>query len=370
VQRLIANVVSLTCALSVMDPTVTNSAPSQSIRVGAWSGGPSFNAQSKQFENCVARISNPQGISIIYTVDRQYRWRLSFSNPTWSFLDGYSLSLLLTFDQRTLVRHRAVVLGGQTLDIQSHDDLSLFVDLWSANRLKVTAGALNFDFELISSNEVLAALMQCAMRHANPARVKSATPVSFRIDSATRDEVRALANELLISSRVRDAQFLAGSGNSQDPAVAWKSGLITSTLDVIDPKEVSSFQQMPLRILDREGRTCRSGLFFAWELQDVDQTEMLRTFTACPSPEGAIVAYYAVVPRGKGGYYLLTSTASGSGFGGVVQQQLGAMDSRLRTGLIFAANRVDQKGMAEEASTAPADLTLPGPSNQPLPGRD
>src|SRR5206468_2198012 len=104
------------------------------------------------------------GITISYAVDRDYGWHLSFSNPTWSFIEGYSWNSSLKLGDGSVLRSRAVVVGSNNLEIKTEDSLSLFAALWTATQLQVTAGGLTFSFELISSSEVLSALAQCVLR--------------------------------------------------------------------------------------------------------------------------------------------------------------------------------------------------------------
>src|SRR6188768_4416785 len=114
------------------------------IHLGGWTGGPVFSG-GKQAQSCAASATNAQGISVTYSVDRDYRWRLSFSNSTWSFSQGYALNVLLRLGDRTTVPARARVGANQQLDVETEDELQLFAILWGADKLQVTAGGLRFE---------------------------------------------------------------------------------------------------------------------------------------------------------------------------------------------------------------------------------
>src|SRR5207253_3444222 len=127
--------------------------------------------------------------------DRDHRWHLGFSNPTWNFIEGYSWNSSLKLGDGSVLRSRAVVVGSSNLESRTDDDLSLFAALWTASQLQVTAGGLTFEFELISSNEVLSALAQCVLRQSGvatgvPPR-QNAARLAPRIDPAARDEAKA-----------------------------------------------------------------------------------------------------------------------------------------------------------------------------------
>jgi hypothetical protein len=346
----------LVACFSVLWIDAAGAESSATFRVGSWAGGPAFAGTPRHFEHCSGSANNAQGIAISYSVDRQYRWRLAFSNPTWSFSEGYSMSVLLRLDERGLIRGRATVTPDRMLEIHTEDDLALFAALWSANRLQITMGALRSEFELISSNEVLSALLQCAIRQLKPSRQKSVPSILFNIDPTTREEVQALTNEVLALSGLGDAQKLA---YSQQAAVSWKSGLVTSSLNVVDTKGIPRLADLPLYVLERDLRSCRGAGFFAWAIEQADQLEIARIFTVCGGEDATTFAYDAATPRAKGGYYLLRSVTVGSGFAGVLPQQLEAMDARLRAGLILSIRKLERQEPIPDTSAPAADTGSP-----------
>jgi hypothetical protein len=354
--------------LSVVLASACQAAPNM-LRIGSWLGGPSFKNQSKDFEKCTAQSPNPEGIVISYSVDSQFRWRLAFSNPAWNFSDGYALSLLLRLGEQKFVRGRATATGSRTFEVETGDELALFTDLWMATGLQVTAGGLRFRFELTNSNEVLSALLQCAARGARFAQQsKTTSPLSVSVDPSIREEARSIAQEILAEGRTGEGLAYQRNPTKQaNPTVTWKNGLIVSALDVIYPAGVSGPLEMPVRILERDIRRCRNGLFFAWSREEIDQVQIARAATICPGAEATTFAYYAAAPRSKGGYYLLASTMLGSGFAGVLQQQLEGIDARQRSLMVRAVNRIEQQ---ESSAEVPARSEPEASPVSPLGRRD
>jgi hypothetical protein len=86
-----------------------------------------------------------------------------------------------------------------------------------------------------------------------------------------------------------------------------------------------------------------------------DRTEIARVYVTCKMPESTAIAYYAAVPRPKGGAYVITST-SGQGFVMVLQKQTEAADARLRVAILEALKRFDadaaQSGREEPAANS------------------
>ena len=336
---------SLLICLIVLSAAAAYAQAGRTIRIGNWSGGPSFVGAPKQLENCAASATNAQGIAISYSVDRAYRWRLAFVNPEWTFSQGYSFNVLLRVGDKGAIRARAVVAAKHTLEIQTEDDLALFAALWSAGRIQVTAGGLRFEFELVSSSEVLSALLQCVMRQASPARKATQTAaMPFRVDPNTAEETREFLSEMLGFARIRDAQILPAVAGADRSIIAWRRDLVTGTLAVIDGTGIPKAADMTLRLFGQDVRQCRNDFFFAWSVLDVDQVEVARSLTICVAPEATRFSYYTTTSRSKGGYYLMTITAVGGGFGGVLQGQLEEAEARLRGPFVLTANKVGRAG--------------------------
>ena len=126
------------------------------------------------------------------------------------------------------------------------------------------------------------------------------------------------------------------------------------------------------RRVEVDARKCRSGFFFVWALQEIDQSKIARAFTSCQTTEATSFVYYVAAPRPKGGFYLLTSRTSGSGFGGVVQQQLEEMDAKVRAAIMIAVNKAEQPGSvsAPEPGTVPDNPAQTEKPPETPPGRD
>jgi|tagenome__1003787_1003787.scaffolds.fasta_scaffold20828313_1 hypothetical protein len=325
--------------LSLVSADLAYCASPGGIRIGAWSGGPIHTGSRKQFEYCAATAANAQGMVITYAVDGSYRWRLSFSNPTWSFSEGYALSVLLRLGDRILIPARATVGTNQQLDIETEDELQLFAALRSADKLQVTAGGLRLEFDLIGTSEVLAALFDCIRQR--PARAETKNDkVALTVDATARAEVRSLATSVMSFSRIKDAQILSQTAGS------WKSGLVTSALDVIRAPRARNMREFVPLLVSHEVGKCREGAFLIWSLDAIDQSELLRAFLVCPGLDGTTFTYMAAAARTQGGYFLLRSSAIGGGFAGVLQQQVADIDGRLRPAFMLAIKKVEQQSQS------------------------
>ena len=340
---------SLIFGQSVNAATVTNP-----IRIANWSGGSYSKENSKQFDHCGASATNAGGIAISYSVNREYRWRLTFSNPAWNFTSGLSLNLVLAMGERDHMRGRAVAVEKQALEVVVEDNISLFARLAMGGQMKVTAGGLAFEFQLADSDEVLTALAQCVMRSTGIAQnTKSKRPGAQRAaqpapvaDAAADDEAKALAADLVGYAGITGARMSSpGEGSAElRVAVVWKAGLVTGTVSVLGPGDAAKVEEMPDKLIDGEARKCPGGLFFVSELDAIDQSPVARVFTSCKAPEAITSIYYLAVPRPNGGVFLLSTMTRGSGFAGAVQRQAELVDAKVRAIITTSLRRLEQRG--------------------------
>ena len=353
--EMFAGLLLASCLSFLLLVSEAHSAAPAGIRIGAWSGGPVHVGTTKQFEYCTASTTNAQGIVISYSIDRQYRWRLAFANPTWSFSQGYALNMLLRLGEKNFLRARATVNANRMLDVQTDDDLALFPALWSASMLQVTAGGLRFEFELAGSNGVFAALVDCIRQRSVRATAKN-VPTFVTVDAAAREEARSLAAEILSFARIRDAQILPQVAGS------WRAGLVTSTLDLVRVKGAEKMRDFVAHLIRDELGKCREGVFLVWALEEVDRTELGRMFVICPRSEGTTFSYLMAATRPQGGHYILRSSALGGGFGGVLQQSVEEMDAKLRPAFALAVKKEQQQPQSPQQPSPQAtpDQTAPG----------
>lgn len=339
--------------LSLVLAQNANAAVSDQIRIANWSGGSYFNDRSKRFDHCSASATNSGEIAISYSIDRQYRWSLTFSHPAWNFSNGLSLNLVLKSGERDGMRGHAVAVESRVLQVQVEDNISLFAMLRIGGQLRVTAGGLTFEFPLADSDDVLSALTQCAMRHLgiakSPKSKRSAPERSARpplvADPASHDETLALANDVIGYARIPDARILAADEVPADlrGAAVWKAGLITSSVSVVRSNNADRVDEVAVQLVERDARKCQGGFFFVLELDAIDRAPVARVFTSCKMFEAVTSVYHLAVPRRQGGAYLVSATGRGSGFAGAIQRQAEQVDAKVRAVITVALKQLERE---------------------------
>jgi hypothetical protein len=329
-------------------------ANARSFNINAWSGGPAFDERWKHFDHCSATSSNDRGISIAYVVNSQYEWQFVFSSANWDFTSGGSFYLNLRLNDRSLPGQRGLVRGNQTLLFAPSDGINVADALRIGGNLGVAVGGTFFTFELRDTNDVMNALVQCVAQevglppHSKPNQMLRSGPSSRLQQRASSSpaniaEATALASNIIASAEIKDAQLLPPKENTADPNVgaAWKAGPLTVTISVL-PSEFTKINDVAMSSINDELRICPNQLFAATAAEIIDQSPVRRLLTVCHSPEAAASKYRLVVPRPKGGYYVVTVLVQGVEFVASPDRPATNMDRKIRAVITNALSKMDQ----------------------------
>ena len=316
------------------------------FRVANWSGGALANDQSKAFERCVATTQDAKGTSITYSINHEFRWGVALSNPSWNFIKGAALSLILRMGQeREPFNANAMVTDRSVLELQVKDPIALFSKLRNVRELRVVIGGLALEMALTGGDEVLSALTQCALRatrfRQNPKLKEPLFAARDPSDTSLQEEARTVVAHLVAYAALRDSQMLTTPESfAEVPAdIAWKGGLVTGGLTILNTQ--SPIEPVERGLIERGIRTCRGGFFFASVLDAIDQTPTERIFTTCQTPEATTTLSQMVIERPKGGFYLLSLRSVAGGFSGIAQKALDEYEERIRAVIMVAIKKLE-----------------------------
>jgi hypothetical protein len=324
----------------------SNAAMTSPFRVGAWSGGAYLHDQTKAFQHCAATGPEQKGTSISYSVNPQFQWGVTISNPSWNFVKGASLNLVLRIAPgNDALGTTALVRDRSTLELQIKDAIAVFSKLRSARELRVVIGGHTIELPLEGSDEALTALTQCVM-HALKFRQNAKTKNSIldshnTADAGVQDEAKALRSNINAYAASRNAQLLATPEGFGDLPVdvAWKVGIVTAGITVRGTQ--ASIEDIRDAIIERSVRSCRGGFFLAPLSGTIDQSDIVRIFTTCQMPEATATLYNLLIERPKGGFYILSLRSLGGNFGGVMQKAVDEYEDRIRAVIMVAIRKLD-----------------------------
>jgi hypothetical protein len=303
-----------------------------SLRLGGWTGGAHFDKNSKQFDHCVARYSNDSNVTIIYSLDSEYRWHLEFSGKTWNFLRGATLNVVLRLDGKNAGLRQAVVISPHVLRVHLPDRLALFDKLQDAWGIELIAGGLKIDFKPTNNAQVLRALTRCVAKHRRFTR--SATILSpIRVSNKAQaikpaPESSKLAAEIIARTTTPNSGAVALShfpaGVSAD--VVWKVGGFWFTVSTL-LDETWKPRELAARIIGHDAGVCHGEIFGGAEF---NSSKMVRILTTCTTSNGSLTVYYASYPRSRGGIYVFATILISAEFNKAIERSVEDFDRRLR----------------------------------------
>ena len=305
------------------------------LNIPGWTGVVSSNEQSRAFERCAATKTIAEGTSISYSVDHNYRWTISLSNPTWNFMPGVNYAVILKIGDSELVRATAAAGDKTTLDLKSSDPIAFFARFRIARTLHVGIGGLHLEFTLDGGEEIFSALTQCALRATHFAKSEKAKSAILDSHDAANDarqkEAAKLVANIVSYSHMPDTKIQpTGEEFAAIKADAtWKTGLVTAHLVIFE--NAAPMTGIADALIARSFRTCQGGFFFLSLPDKINETQIERVFASCQTTETTISNHYLVIPRPKSGYYILAVTSTGSSFISIAHKAADEYEARLRS---------------------------------------
>ncbi|MBN8920840.1 MAG: hypothetical protein J0H62_09220 [Rhizobiales bacterium] len=298
----------------------------RTFRIANWQAGAYTRQGSGEFNHCAASARYRSGVSMMFAINRNYKWSMGFASPEWSLVRGNGYDIAFKIDGSSVITGRAVAIGPTQVEVQLEDTSALFERFRWGQLLRVTSAGQVLNFKLTDTSAVLPELLRCVSRHAGtrapahsaggffgqPANNAPAAPQAAPVANATTQaEATTLVANLLAQSGIPGFQILGPNEVGALKAdAAWRAGDVIGTVSVVSGE--AALDRLPGRLIGNAAQSCR-GKFFSGSLPDTQEgTAAVRVFTACQSGEKPLTVYYLGVSRPAGGIYVLTTSAMGS----------------------------------------------------------
>jgi len=341
----------LCAATNLFSIGIAGAANDGAFRISDWVGRAYWNQQEKQFDHCSAQLTNADKITIIYSLDRHYTWRLDLSSPAWNFTKGASFPVTFGLGNRRYFRQRAVATDAQLMRVQLPDSLTIFESLRRIIQIELVAGGLTSQFNMTFSNQVLTALTRCVVRYGASSRSRSAiaawlkssisAAAAVSSDPAIGNEAAALATNVMTEAAIPKAaslkpdEFPAGvTGDA-----VWKAGTILFTVSILPQNEAPEISDLPYLIIGGDAQKCRGDFFSGAMLDVIESLRVARAFINCQTQQATTSVYYLAVPRKQGGLYLLSTITSGFELAVPGEQTARDIDSKIRASITMALSK-------------------------------
>src|SRR5262245_51350269 len=152
----------------------SHSANEGTFQIGDWVGRAHWNQKDKRLDRCSAQLTNPDGITMIYSLDRHYMWTFELSSPSWNFPKGAVFEVGFGTGSGGFVRQHVTALYAQLVRVQLSDSLSAFEAFRKMLRLELVAGGLTSAFDMVLVDQVLTTLTRCVAQQGATPKTRAA----------------------------------------------------------------------------------------------------------------------------------------------------------------------------------------------------
>jgi hypothetical protein len=307
--------------VSLMLVTASHAKQIRNFRIGDWYAGAYTNDRTGEFSHCAASGKYRSGVTVLFSVHKQWTWEMSFVHPDWQLPSGSTYDIAFNIDDMSPLTARAIAIHPQQVRVPLGDTPELFKRFQRGRELRVGTAGQTFTFNLRQTNQVLQELLRCTATAGKESPTTAANPFS---PAKKGDRPAQSADPLLYAEAATvAANVLSKSGAqgfsmlSTERAAALKSHAAWSTDDKtlgtlsILPGH-SDAKDLPKIVIARDAGLCK-GSFLSGAVPEDGKTPMARIFTTChESGDKTTSVYYLAVPRKKGGLYVFSTQSVGS----------------------------------------------------------
>lgn len=186
--------------------------------VGAWMLGAYTNDETGQFSHCATSVPYRSGISLLFSIGANFRWRMGFVNVSWNLTAGDTYPIVYRVDNGSPITATARVQDKNFAVVDLLDSEALFSAFRRGYLLTVYAAGEVFYFDLKDSSRALAETLTCARtttvaaRTSNPFLANTAVSSNSRSSAESKatlkTEAAAVTANLLSSAGVSGFQLL------------------------------------------------------------------------------------------------------------------------------------------------------------------
>ena len=342
-----SNLLAVCLASSLFGGSPALAANDNTFQIGDWTGRAHWNQKEKELDRCSAQLTNPDKITVIYSVDRHYMWTFELSNPSWNFPKGAAFEVAFGSD-RNYFRQRVMALDAKLVRVQLPDTVNAFEAFRRILRLEFVAGGLTSSFDMSYANQVLTALTRCVTRYGSTAKSRAAVnswlkssigPASGPSDDPeVQKEAAALATNIVSEAQIANVASVKPDDVPAgiDGDAVWKIGETLFTISILAKDKSPEIADLTDLIIGGDAQKCRGDLFSGATLDVIDTTGVARAYTNCQTQQMSSSTYYFILPRKQGGLYLVTTTTSGVEVTPTAEKNVKEIDGRVRATIMTA----------------------------------
>lgn len=258
---------------------------------------------------------------MLFSIDRQYRWGISFLNRDWRLTTGSVFDIAFAIDDGQPIRVRGHAVNSTRANVQLADSMDLFNRFRRGLVLRVAAGNKVFSFNLEGTSAMLAQLHDCVRRYTQPANVAHATDGkrSAATTGATLENPVLQAEAAVLLANVMAAANVTGysigtpkEALGRSAHAVWTAPSVVGMLLIIPLRRIDD-PEIPGLVTGINAMGCK-GAFMSGSLPSNGSRTVRVTTTCQPPGQPMTTSYYFGIPRPRGGLYLfITQTTQDGG---------------------------------------------------------
>jgi hypothetical protein len=339
-------------ASSLFGGSIARAANDTTFQIGDWTGRAHWNQKEKHLDRCSAQLTNPDKITVIYSLDRHYLWTFELSNPTWNFPKGAAFEVAFGTGNGNYFRQRVTALDAKLVRVQLPDTVSAFEAFRRIGRLELAAGGLTSSFDMAYANQVLTALTRCVTRFGTTPKSRAAISAWLKSsvgpasgpsnDPGVRTEATALATSLVSEAQLATVASVkpADPPAGVDGDTVWKVGENLFSISILPKEEVPEIADLSDLIVGGDAQKCRGDFFSGATLDVIETVGVARAYTNCQTEQASVATYYFILPRKQGGLYLVTTKTSGVEVTPTAEKNAREIDGRVRATIMTALSKM------------------------------
>lgn len=301
--------------------------PGTVFNVGGWSGAAYSSDSDGSFSHCAMSATYNSGITLLFAIS-QNSWSMDLYNSAWSLQQGQSYPIVYSVDGGVNQQASAVAINSQQVGIELPLTSAEFNLFRFGSQVTIAAASQTFQFNLTGTSSSLYALGTCASNHtalassnpfaaSNPFNSSGNPNTSSSNGEGDKGELQAEATTLV-------ANILANAGISfnfipsdkvptalKGYLAVWVMSNALGVINIVPPSTAADATAESALLISGDGSSCK-GKFASGTVPDetASNTGEVRVFTACDGT-GAFNNFYQIIPRAKGGLYLIGTGAIG-----------------------------------------------------------
>ena len=133
------------------------------FKVKAWSGGAYTDNKTGAFSHCAASVKYKSGILLLFSVDKDLKWRMGFAKDSWRLNRGDSYPISYRIDRNRIYRGTAQAMNKSLATVKlPGKQAPVFNQMRRGVMLSVATKTDVLKFRLNGSSRMLTSLLACA----------------------------------------------------------------------------------------------------------------------------------------------------------------------------------------------------------------